>query len=68
MARTPFVPQVRRQRVRRDPVEFLAALADLAERGQLTPVVDRTFPLAEAADALAYLATGQARGRVVVTV
>jgi NADPH:quinone reductase-like Zn-dependent oxidoreductase len=67
MARAPFVPQLRTQRVRRDPVEFLAALADLAERGQLTPVVDRTFPLAEAADAIAYLASGRARGRVVVT-
>jgi NADPH:quinone reductase-like Zn-dependent oxidoreductase len=67
MARAPFVPQVRRQRVPRDTVEFLAALAGLAERGQLTPVVDRTFPLAEAADAIAYLASGRPRGRVVVT-
>jgi NADPH:quinone reductase-like Zn-dependent oxidoreductase len=53
--------------VPRDTVEFLAALAGLAERGQLTPVVDRTFPLAEAADAIAYLASGRPRGRVVVT-
>jgi NADPH:quinone reductase-like Zn-dependent oxidoreductase len=68
MARTPFVPQLRRQSVPRDTVAFLAELAGLAERGKLTPVVDRTFPLAEAADALAYLASGQARGRVVLTV
>jgi NADPH:quinone reductase-like Zn-dependent oxidoreductase len=67
MARTPFVPQLRRQRVPRDTTEFLAALADMAGRGQLTPVVDRTFPLAEVVDAIAYLASGAARGRVVVT-
>jgi NADPH:quinone reductase-like Zn-dependent oxidoreductase len=68
LARRPFVPQLRTTRVRRDTVEFLATLAGLAERGQLTPVVDRTFPLSEAVDAIAYLAGGQARGRVVVTV
>jgi NADPH:quinone reductase-like Zn-dependent oxidoreductase len=68
MARTPFVPQLRRQPVVRDTTEFLSVLAGLAERGQLTPVVARTFPLAEVTDALAYLASGQARGRVVVTV
>jgi NADPH:quinone reductase-like Zn-dependent oxidoreductase len=67
-ARARFVPQLRTTRVRRDTAEFLGTLAGLAERGQLTPVVDRTFPLAEAADAIAYLATGRARGRVVVTV
>jgi NADPH:quinone reductase-like Zn-dependent oxidoreductase len=67
MVRTPFVPQLRRQAVVRDTTEFLSVLAGLAERGQLTPVVDRTFPVAEAADALAYLASGQARGRVVLT-
>ncbi len=68
MVRAPFVRQVRTQRVRRDTVDFLATLTGLAERGLLTPVVDRTFPLAEAADAIAYLASGQARGRIVVTV
>jgi NADPH:quinone reductase-like Zn-dependent oxidoreductase len=68
MARSPFVPQLRGTRVRRDTAEFLEALTGLAERGQLTPVVARTFPLAEAADAIAYLASGQALGRVVVTV
>ena len=68
MARTPFVPQLRRQRVPRDTVEFLGALAGLAERGQLTPIVDRTFPLADAAEAIGYLASGRALGRVVITV
>jgi NADPH:quinone reductase-like Zn-dependent oxidoreductase len=46
----------------------LQAVADLVESGALTPVVDRTFDLVEAADALRYLEQGHARGKVVVTV
>ncbi|WP_436925947.1 NAD(P)-dependent alcohol dehydrogenase [Halosimplex amylolyticum] len=46
----------------------LAALSDLIESGDVTPVVDRTYPLAEAAEAIRYLERGHARGKVVVTV
>ncbi|MCU0475898.1 MAG: NAD(P)-dependent alcohol dehydrogenase [Anaerolineae bacterium] len=46
----------------------LALLATLLERGSLRPVIDRTYPLAQAADALRYLETGRARGKVVLTV
>jgi NADPH:quinone reductase-like Zn-dependent oxidoreductase len=68
MARAVFVPQLRTTRVPRDTTEFLRTLAGLAEAGTLTPVVDRAFPLAQAAEAIGYLATGRARGRVVLTV
>ena len=34
----------------------------------MTPVVDRTFPLAEAGAAVQYMTDGRARGKVVVTV
>lgn len=44
----------------------MALFADLMARGQLTPTVDRVFPLAQAADALTYLQSGQALGRIVV--
>lgn len=67
MARTPFDRQLPKVRVRRDTEEYLRTLAALAVAGKLTPVVDRAFPLAEAAAAIAYLAGGQARGRVVLT-
>jgi NADPH:quinone reductase-like Zn-dependent oxidoreductase len=46
----------------------LQAVADLAEAGEVTPIVDRTFDLVEAADALRYLEQGHPRGKVVVTV
>ena len=45
----------------------LTALGELAEAGTLTPVIDRTYPLEEAAEAIRYLETGHARGKVVVT-
>jgi NADPH:quinone reductase-like Zn-dependent oxidoreductase len=48
--------------------EDLLTLADLITAGQVTPVLDRTYPLDDAADALRHVATGHARGKVVVTV
>jgi NADPH:quinone reductase-like Zn-dependent oxidoreductase len=46
----------------------LATLAAMIESGQVRPVIDRTYPLAEAADALRYLEAGHARGKVVIAV
>jgi NADPH:quinone reductase-like Zn-dependent oxidoreductase len=46
--------------------EAMAALKRFIEAGQLTPVVDRTFPLGEVRDAMRYLVEGHARGKVVV--
>ena len=46
----------------------LATLATLMQGGRVTPVIDRTYKLSEAAEALRYLEKGHARGKVVVTV
>ena len=43
-------------------------LGDLMEAGTIAPVVDRTYPFRELPDAVRYLETGRARGKVVVTV
>jgi NADPH:quinone reductase-like Zn-dependent oxidoreductase len=48
--------------------EDLLALRDLVEAGRLTPVIDRTYPLERAGEAIGYLETGQARGKVIVTI
>ena len=46
----------------------LAFLANLIGARRLTPVIDRTYSLIEAADAFRHLETGHARGKVIVTV
>jgi NADPH:quinone reductase-like Zn-dependent oxidoreductase len=48
--------------------EDLQALADLIGAGKVTPVVGKTFPLADAAEAIRELERGHARGKIVVTV
>lgn len=48
--------------------ELLERLAELAEQGKITPVVDKTFPLSEASEAVRELARGHARGKLVITV
>jgi NADPH:quinone reductase-like Zn-dependent oxidoreductase len=47
--------------------EDLSMLAGLMESGKVTPVIDRTYKLGDAAQALRYLEKGHARGKVVVT-
>jgi NADPH:quinone reductase-like Zn-dependent oxidoreductase len=48
--------------------EDLLALKDLIEAGRVRPVIDRTYPLSETAEAIRYLETGRARGKVVIIV
>ena len=48
--------------------EDLVTLTELIEAGTLAPVIDRTYPLIEAPDAIRYLAQGHAAGKIVVTV
>jgi NADPH:quinone reductase-like Zn-dependent oxidoreductase len=45
----------------------LMALKDLIEAKQVTPVIDRRYPLSEASAAIGYLEQGHARGKVVIT-
>jgi NADPH:quinone reductase-like Zn-dependent oxidoreductase len=51
---------------KQDPRD-LPYLRGLLESGQLTPRIDRTYPLSEGAEAVRYLGTGQARAKVVIT-
>ena len=46
----------------------LATLAAMIEAGDVTPVIDRVYPLEEAPDALRYVEDGHPKGKVVVTV
>jgi len=43
-------------------------LKDLLEAGKVVPVIDRSYPLSDAAEALRYLGEGHAQGKVILTV
>ena len=65
---SPFVGQKLGFFINRENAADLVVLAGLVESGGVTPAVDRTFPLAEAAAAVTHMADGHARGKVVVEV
>jgi NADPH:quinone reductase len=44
------------------------AIVPLLQSGAIKPIVAKTFPLAEAADALRYLVEGRPFGRVILTI
>jgi NADPH:quinone reductase-like Zn-dependent oxidoreductase len=46
----------------------LLTLAELLATGVITPLIDRTYTLDNAADALRYVAAGHTQGKVVITV
>jgi NADPH:quinone reductase-like Zn-dependent oxidoreductase len=46
----------------------LLTMKTFIDEGKVTPVIDRTYPLAEAAEAVRYQEQGHARGKVIVTV
>ena len=65
---SPFVSQRLAPVSGRPSGDDLDYLKDLIEAGKVVPVIDRTFPLAEAADAIRYQEEGHACGKVVITV
>jgi NADPH:quinone reductase-like Zn-dependent oxidoreductase len=46
----------------------VAILRDLIESGKIKPVIDRRYELARVPDALRYLESGVARGKIVITI
>lgn len=46
----------------------LAQLSTLIDDDHITPVIDRCYPLSEVGDALQYVSTGRARGKVIIVV
>jgi NADPH:quinone reductase-like Zn-dependent oxidoreductase len=64
-------PFVRQRLVMKTPKEHHADLERLArfiEAGEVTPIIDATYPLHEAPDAMRHLQAGRARGKLVITV
>jgi NADPH:quinone reductase-like Zn-dependent oxidoreductase len=72
-----FAAGVVRSRVRKQRIvgyvssvtrEDLLLIKELIEAGKVRPVIDRTYLLTEAAEAIRYIEQGQVQGKIVVTV
>ncbi len=64
---SPFVSQNMVMFIAEVNPDDLNFLKGLMEAGKVTPVIDRTYPLSEAPEAIRYLEEGHARGKVVIT-
>ena len=65
---SPFVSQKLCMLASKEQGEDLFVLKDLIEAGKITPVIDATYSLSEAPEAIRHLQEGHARGKVVITV
>jgi NADPH:quinone reductase-like Zn-dependent oxidoreductase len=65
---SPFVSQRLGPFEAKRSKEDLQILKELIESGKVSPVIDRTYPLSETAEAVRYLEEGHARGKVVIAV
>jgi NADPH:quinone reductase-like Zn-dependent oxidoreductase len=72
VVRTMLVSMVVRQQasptVKSQNHDDLVALKGLVEAGKVMPVIDRTYQLTDAPEAIGHVAAGHARGTVVITV
>jgi NADPH:quinone reductase-like Zn-dependent oxidoreductase len=65
---SPFVGQKLGTFIASENKNDLLVLKELIESGQVTPAIDRTYPLSEVPAAIRYMQEGHARGKVVITV
>jgi NADPH:quinone reductase-like Zn-dependent oxidoreductase len=65
---SPFVKQRLALLVTKEQASDYERLTDLIEAGQVTPSLDRTYPLEEVPLAMQQLEAGQVRGKVAITV
>ena len=68
MLLSPFVSQKLAPLTSSENAADLIILTGLIESGQVAPIVDRTYPLEEAAAAIRHMLDGKARGKLVVSV
>ena len=63
-----FVGQRLRAFVSKESGEDLRTVSEMIQKANVTPVIDRTYQLVEAAEAIRYLEQGHPRGKVVIVV
>jgi NADPH:quinone reductase-like Zn-dependent oxidoreductase len=67
IAASPFASYLHPFRGMKDPGDRLLVLKELIDARKVTPIIDRTFRLDEVPEAMRYLASGGARGKIVIT-
>lgn len=65
---SPFVSQDLRSVTASENAADMVVLKDMIEAGQVTPVIERSYTLAEVPDAIRHIELGRARGKVVITI
>jgi len=68
VALSPFVPQRLAMFINKERHDHLEAVRELIETGQVTPIVDRAYPLVDVPEALRHLEAGQARGKIAISI
>jgi NADPH:quinone reductase-like Zn-dependent oxidoreductase len=68
MLMSKFVDQQLGMMIARPTQKDLQVLADLMAAGKLSPMIDRRYAMSEISEAIQYLETGRARGKVIVAV
>jgi NADPH:quinone reductase-like Zn-dependent oxidoreductase len=68
VALSPFVRQRLTMKTPNEHYAGLERLAQLIEAGELSPIIERAYPLHEAPQAMRHLEAGRARGKLVITV
>lgn len=63
-----FVGQTLKAFTAKETTETLDEITELIEAGRLTPVIDRNYPLAEAAQAVQLVEQGRPAGKVTITI
>ena len=68
LALSPFVRQRLTMFVAKERASDLERLTPLIEEGKVTPSIDRSYPLAQAPEAMRHLDAGKARGKLAITI
>jgi 2-desacetyl-2-hydroxyethyl bacteriochlorophyllide A dehydrogenase len=68
VALSPLVSQRLAMFVNKESRESLDAVRELIETGQVTPIVDRTYPLVEVPEAMRRLEAGEVRGKIAISI
>lgn len=68
LALSPFISQRFANFINKEQASDLDRLTGLIDAGQVTPRIDRTYPLDQVPEAMRQLAAGQVRGKVAITI